>query len=94
MFGLSRHINYFGYLLWRTGYAVAAGGWLWGAFNASLALYGFVAQSIPELEGYTVERVSNMTCKHPVRMTDQFQYGAQWRQYEQTCPYKLIPYVY
>lgn len=50
---------------------MAAGGWLWGAFNASLALYGFVAQSIPELEGYTAERVSTMTFKHIVRIADQ-----------------------
>jgi len=31
LFGLSRHINYFGYTMWRAGYALAAGGWVWAA---------------------------------------------------------------
>lgn len=39
LFGLSRHINYFGYTLWRGGYALAAGGWLWGAATAGWFTY-------------------------------------------------------
>lgn len=35
LFGLSRHINYFGYTMWRSGYALAAGGWVWGATVAA-----------------------------------------------------------
>ena len=35
LFGLSRHINYFGYTMWRSGYALAAGGWVWGAAVAA-----------------------------------------------------------
>ena len=35
LFSLSRHINYFGYTMWRSGYAVAAGGWIWGVVVAA-----------------------------------------------------------
>jgi hypothetical protein len=30
-FGMARHINFGGYLLWRTGFAIFGGGFLWGA---------------------------------------------------------------
>ncbi|RMY68656.1 hypothetical protein D0864_11293 [Hortaea werneckii] len=36
LFGLSRHVNYLGYTMWRTGYAMAAGGWTWGATVAAI----------------------------------------------------------
>jgi len=39
LFSLSRHINYFGYTMWRAGYATAAGGWLWGATTAAFFVY-------------------------------------------------------
>ena len=35
LFVLCRHPNYFGYLLWRTGYALAGGGWLWALLVGS-----------------------------------------------------------
>ncbi|ESK80963.1 erg4 erg24 ergosterol biosynthesis-like protein [Moniliophthora roreri MCA 2997] len=59
LFGLARHINYGGYTLWRTGFAIASGGWLWGAINALLftASFGFV--SIPELDWYCQEKYGN-----------------------------------
>ncbi|KAK3698624.1 hypothetical protein LTR37_016852 [Vermiconidia calcicola] len=52
LFGLSRHINYFGYTLWRTGYALAAGGWLWGATTAAWFTYDFTQRGIPVLQEY------------------------------------------
>ena len=58
LFGYARHINYSGYMLWRTGYALAAGGWLWGAVNAGLATYAFTQQGIPVLQCYLQDRVS------------------------------------
>lgn len=39
LFGLSRHVNYLGYTMWRSGYALAAGGWTWGAVVASIFTY-------------------------------------------------------
>jgi len=52
---LSRHINYFGYTLWRTGYALAAGGWTWGAVTASFFVYDFNFRAIPVLQHYLEE---------------------------------------
>ncbi|KAK4544194.1 hypothetical protein LTR36_004404 [Oleoguttula mirabilis] len=56
LFGLSRHINYFGYTMWRTGHALAAGGWVWGATTAALATYGFTQRGIPVLQHYLEEK--------------------------------------
>lgn len=58
LFGLSRHINYFGYTLWRTGYAIASGGWTWGAVTASWFVYDFNFRAIPVLQHYLEEKVS------------------------------------
>ena len=44
LFRLSRHVNYFGYTMWRTGYALAAGGWLWGATVAAFFTYDFTTR--------------------------------------------------
>jgi len=52
----SRHMNYFGYTLWRAGYAIAAGGWIWGAVNAAWFSYDFLSRGIPSLEEYTAGR--------------------------------------
>jgi protein-S-isoprenylcysteine O-methyltransferase Ste14 len=57
LFGLSRHINYFGYMLWRSGYALAAGGWVWGATVAAFFTYDFTARGIPVLQHYLEEKV-------------------------------------
>jgi protein-S-isoprenylcysteine O-methyltransferase Ste14 len=58
LFGFSRHINYFGYMLWRSGYALAAGGWTWGAVTAAMFAYDFTQRGIPVLQHYLEERVS------------------------------------
>ncbi len=57
LFGLSRHINYFGYTLWRSGYALAAGGWVWGAATGAFFTYDFLTRGIPVLQGYMEEKV-------------------------------------
>ena len=41
LFSLARHINYTGYTLWRAGYALAAGGWTWGALVGSFFFWNF-----------------------------------------------------
>lgn len=58
LFGLARHVNYGGYTLWRTGFAIAAGGWIWGALTAGFFATNFLRSSIPELDLYCSERVS------------------------------------
>lgn len=61
LFGLSRHINYFGYTLWRGGYALAAGGWVWGATTAAFFAYDFLNRAIPVLQGYMEEKVCDLS---------------------------------
>lgn len=58
LFGLARNVNYTGYTLWRTGYAVVAAGPVWGAVKASWFLYDFSQRAIPALERYCSKRVS------------------------------------
>jgi protein-S-isoprenylcysteine O-methyltransferase Ste14 len=58
LFGLSRHVNYFGFTLWRTGYALAAGGWVWGAIVAGFFTYDFTQRAIPALQEYMQRKVS------------------------------------
>ncbi|KAJ8076175.1 hypothetical protein PM082_022160 [Marasmius tenuissimus] len=56
LFGWARHINYGGYTLWRSGFALAAGGWWFGAIVASFFSYQFATSSIPELDEYCSNR--------------------------------------
>ena len=58
LFRLSRHINYFGYTLWRSGYALATGGWVYGAAVGAIFAYDFTQRAIPALQKYLEERVS------------------------------------
>jgi protein-S-isoprenylcysteine O-methyltransferase Ste14 len=58
LFGLSRHINYFGYTVWRTGFALASGSWILAALSASWFTFDFVARGIPVLDEYCSKRVS------------------------------------
>jgi len=57
LFGLARHVNYTGYTLWRTGFAVAAAGPVWGAVIGSWFLYDFSQRAIPVLDKYCSNRV-------------------------------------
>lgn len=58
LFGLARHINYGGYTIWRASYALASGGWIWGAFVAAFFTYDFTNRAIPVLDEYCTTRVS------------------------------------
>lgn len=58
LFRFARHINYAGYTLWRAGYALAAGGWTWGAIVGAFFSYNFISDGMPELNRYCQERVS------------------------------------
>lgn len=69
LFSLSRHINYFGYTLWRTGYALAAGGWGWGATVGGFFAYMFAQGPIPAQQHYLEERVSTYSRNHESLLT-------------------------
>ena len=50
--GVVRHPNYAGYTMWRTGMALAGGGWVWGAVLCALSIWDFSNRAIPHLESY------------------------------------------
>ncbi|TVY34538.1 hypothetical protein LOCC1_G007779 [Lachnellula occidentalis] len=56
LFKLARHINYGAYSLMRAGYAVAAGGWIWGALIATFFFRDFATRGVPILDEYCAER--------------------------------------
>ena len=51
------NINYGGYTLWRTGYAVSAAGLPWGVAVGAWFLYDFTSRAIPSLDRYCTEKV-------------------------------------
>ncbi|KAF9525131.1 hypothetical protein CPB83DRAFT_897268 [Crepidotus variabilis] len=56
LWSVTRHINYTGYTLWRTGYSLAAGNWYWGGFMAMHLIKGFGSRAIPILNWYCSEK--------------------------------------
>lgn len=60
LFGLARHINYGAYTLWRSSYALASGGWIWGSFVAAFFTVDFARRGVPELNDYCSKRVSSI----------------------------------
>lgn len=52
LFSYARHINYFGYMIWRAAFATAGGGAAWGALAAAFFWYDFCSRSIPVLDNY------------------------------------------
>lgn len=52
LFSYARHINYFGYMIWRGAAALAGGGLAWGTFIVLFFRYNFLNMSIPELDEY------------------------------------------
>ncbi|KAI7310326.1 hypothetical protein KC315_g12652 [Hortaea werneckii] len=64
LFSLSRHVNYLGYTMWRTGYAMAAGGWTWGATVAAIFTYDFTQRGIPVLQHYLEEKYGDQYARY------------------------------
>lgn len=60
LFALVKHPNYTGYTIWRTGYAIAAGGWVWGAFQAAFFGYDFATRAAPTLNEYCQQRYADL----------------------------------
>lgn len=59
LFGLSRHPNYLGYTMWRTGFALSAGGWIWAACTVGAFVWDFNRRAIPVLEEYCHNKVQS-----------------------------------
>ena len=59
LFGMARHINFGGYLIWRTGFAIFGGGLPWGTVIVSYFLWYFSNVGVPALDAYCSERVRN-----------------------------------
>lgn len=57
-FSIARNINYTGYALMRTGYALVCGGWVWGAIMGAINFGDFAFRAVPWLEGYCEGKVS------------------------------------
>lgn len=58
LFGAARHINYAGYNTWRTGFAIAASGWTWGACTFAFFFYDFISRGVPLLDAYCEQEVN------------------------------------
>ena len=54
---LAAHINYGGYVVWRSGYAITAAGLPWGLVVFGFLLYEFTTKAIPSLDQYCSEKV-------------------------------------
>jgi protein-S-isoprenylcysteine O-methyltransferase Ste14 len=64
LFGLARHINYAGYIIWRSSYALASGGWVWGALVAAFFSWDFANRAVPVLDKYCASKVSTWRLSH------------------------------
>lgn len=58
LFGLARNVNYGGYAMWRSGYALVCGGWVWAAVTGSWLMWDFVRRAVPSMDAYCEKRVS------------------------------------
>ncbi|KAF2725876.1 hypothetical protein K431DRAFT_280606 [Polychaeton citri CBS 116435] len=56
LFGFARSINYGGYTLWRTGYALVCGGWLWAGAVLAWNAGDFCNRAIPSMDAYCEKR--------------------------------------
>lgn len=61
LFSLARNINYGGYTLWRSGYSLICGGWIWAGIMCSWLAGDFIYRAIPSLDAYCEKRVSEVT---------------------------------
>lgn len=62
LFGLARNINYGGYTLWRSGYSLICGGWVWAGLMGSWLAGDFIGRAIPSMDAYCEKRVSKLGC--------------------------------
>ncbi|KAI5365307.1 hypothetical protein Slin15195_G048400 [Septoria linicola] len=72
LFGLSRHINYFGYTLWRVGYALAGGGWVWAGVTGALFSTQFLMSTIPDHQKYMEQKYGDKFMAYEQRTPSKF----------------------
>lgn len=56
LFAYARSINYFGYMVWRGAFALAAGGVVWGGLIATVLAMDFCKRAIPTMDRYCTGR--------------------------------------
>ncbi|KAH7135361.1 hypothetical protein B0J11DRAFT_157911 [Dendryphion nanum] len=56
LWSVARHINYGAYTMWRAGYSLTAGGWLWGTFAGAFIFADFATRAVPVLNEYCEKR--------------------------------------
>ncbi|KAF2673020.1 hypothetical protein BT63DRAFT_410076 [Microthyrium microscopicum] len=54
--GIVRHANYLGYVMWRAGFALASGGWALAAVVAATQSADFITRAIPVLDDYCTSK--------------------------------------
>jgi steroid 5-alpha reductase family enzyme len=75
LFSLARHINYGGYTVWRTGYALASSGWIWAALTFCWSFGDFSSRGVPVLDVYCQKRV-RLSCTIACHGSMLIQYGS------------------
>lgn len=63
LFAWARNINYGGHTLWKTGFAMVSGGWIWAAITGSTYFYDFATRGVPVLDQYCQKRVGLIIIK-------------------------------
>lgn len=57
LFAWARNINYGGHTLWKSGFALVSGGWVWAAVIGGAYFYDFATRGVPVLDQYCQKRV-------------------------------------
>lgn len=57
LFSLARNINYGGHTLWKSGFAIVSGGWIWASVIGGFYFYDFASRGVPVLDQYCHKRV-------------------------------------
>ena len=108
LWSLATNINYGGFTLWRSGYAVTAAGPAWGLAIGAFAFYDFTTRAIPALDDYCTEKVSlifyfrmldkstrsNFERAVLINELGHMQYGESWLEIKKRVPYRLLPGIY
>lgn len=85
--------------MWRTGMAIASGGFMWGLANLGFFFYDFTRRAIPALDEYAESKVSFESCKNERGVFFSLsnaspQYADSWHDYKKETKWVLIPYIY
>ena len=64
LFSLARHIDYSGYTCWRSAYAIACGGPVWGGLMMLFVGSDFANRGIPVLDQYCSKRYGQQWVKY------------------------------